>query len=151
MSGSPHFYAHHSHDFETRRSVTGVLKFINKTPIPWYSRRQNTVETLTYWSDLLVVIISMEFPTSMPYKIRIRMVPIDGPAWILGDNDSVMTSLSIPYRTIKNNHNGIAYSNSTCMILIYFMCMYQVYILYYMGSFCKYIGPNISISCCTLF
>jgi hypothetical protein len=30
------------------KSVTGVLHFFNKTPIDWYSKKQNTVETATY-------------------------------------------------------------------------------------------------------
>jgi len=32
--------ADHAHDQLTRRSVTGILLFINNTPIKWYSKRQ---------------------------------------------------------------------------------------------------------------
>jgi hypothetical protein len=34
--------ADHAHCLETRRSVTGVILFVNKTPIKWYNKRQNT-------------------------------------------------------------------------------------------------------------
>jgi hypothetical protein len=39
------------HDMCTGRAITGVLHFINKTPIDWYSRKQSTLETATYGSE----------------------------------------------------------------------------------------------------
>ena len=38
------------HCLLTGRSVTGILTFINKTPINWFSKKQATVETATYGS-----------------------------------------------------------------------------------------------------
>jgi hypothetical protein len=32
-------------------SGTGILQMINKTPLDWYSKKQATVETATYWSE----------------------------------------------------------------------------------------------------
>ena len=40
-----------SHDWTTGRAVTGTLDFLNGTPIDWFSKRQNTVETATYGSE----------------------------------------------------------------------------------------------------
>jgi hypothetical protein len=40
--------ADHAHCEVTRRSVTGILVFINSTPVRWYSKMQKTVETSTY-------------------------------------------------------------------------------------------------------
>ena len=39
--------ADHAHDVATRRYVAGILLFINNTPVKWYSKRQNTVESST--------------------------------------------------------------------------------------------------------
>ena len=39
------------HNLVTGRSVTGVLHFLNKTPIDWCSKKQATVETATYGSE----------------------------------------------------------------------------------------------------
>jgi len=36
------------HGWTTGRAVTGTLNFLNGTPIDWFSKRQNTVETATY-------------------------------------------------------------------------------------------------------
>jgi hypothetical protein len=37
--------ADHAHDTVTRRSVSGILLFLNGMPVKWYSKRQKTVET----------------------------------------------------------------------------------------------------------
>ena len=36
-------------DLVTRRSQSGILIFINRTPVTWYSKRQNIVEASTFW------------------------------------------------------------------------------------------------------
>jgi hypothetical protein len=46
--------ADHSHDLVIRRSITGILVMLNKTPIRWVSKLQKTVETSTYGSELVV-------------------------------------------------------------------------------------------------
>jgi hypothetical protein len=40
------------HDVVTGRSVTGILLLANKTHIDWYSKKQATVETAIYGSEL---------------------------------------------------------------------------------------------------
>ena len=41
------------HDIMTRRSVTGILYLVNKTPFDWYSKKQATCETATYGSEFV--------------------------------------------------------------------------------------------------
>ena len=41
------------HDWITGRAVTGILHFLNKTPVDWYTKRQATVEAATYGSELV--------------------------------------------------------------------------------------------------
>ena len=103
------FDANHAHDLETRRSVTGVLLFLNKTPVQWYSKRQGTVESSTYGSELVAARIATELTMAMRYKLRMLGVPINGPADLLGDNKSVVTNCTIPSSTLKKKHNAIAY------------------------------------------
>jgi hypothetical protein len=45
--------ADHAHDLVTRTSITGILVMINNTPIRWISKRQKTVETSTYRSEMV--------------------------------------------------------------------------------------------------
>ena len=45
--------ADHAHDQVTRRSVTRILVLLNNTPMRWVCKRQKTVETFTYGSELV--------------------------------------------------------------------------------------------------
>jgi hypothetical protein len=51
----------HAHDLVTTRSITGILVMMNNTPIEWIAKRQNTVETSTYGSELVLSRIAMNF------------------------------------------------------------------------------------------
>ncbi|MCY7390403.1 MAG: Ty1/Copia family ribonuclease HI, partial [Leptolyngbyaceae cyanobacterium CAN_BIN12] len=75
--------ADHAHDLVTRRSVTGILAFVNNTPIQWMSKRQKTVETSTYGSELVAARVATEMILDLRYKLRMLGVPLDGPALML--------------------------------------------------------------------
>ena len=36
-------------------------------------------------------------------------IPLDGPSWLLGDNESVVKSSIIPASTLKKRHNALSY------------------------------------------
>ena len=42
------------HDLMTGRSMSGILHFINQTPIQWFAKKQSTVETATYGPEFMV-------------------------------------------------------------------------------------------------
>ena len=48
------------HDALSGRSVTGILHMMNATPIDWYSKKQATVETTTYGSELVAARICVK-------------------------------------------------------------------------------------------
>jgi hypothetical protein len=75
---SAYFDADHAGCLQTRRSTTGMIMFLNGTPIKWYSKRQNTVESSTYGSEIVAGRITVEFAIEMRYKIRMLGVPIVG-------------------------------------------------------------------------
>ena len=54
----------------TRRSQTGVLIFLNKAPIHWYSKRQATVEVSTFGAEFIGMRIAVEMVEAMRYKLR---------------------------------------------------------------------------------
>ena len=101
--------ADHATDHETRRSVTGYLLFINKTPIKWYSKKQNTIETSTYGAELVALRIAVETVIEFRYKLRMMGIPIMGPSQVLCDNNSVVLNTTLPSSTLKKKHNAIAY------------------------------------------
>jgi hypothetical protein len=77
--------ADHAHYQLTRRSVTGIIQFINNTPVKWMSTWQKTVEKSTYGSELLASRFATEMFIEVRYNLRMLGVPIDGPALMLGD------------------------------------------------------------------
>jgi hypothetical protein len=36
-------------------------------------------------------------------------IPLDGPAWMFGDNQSVLTSSTLPHSSLNKRHNALAY------------------------------------------
>jgi hypothetical protein len=60
--------ADHAHDQVTRRSVTGILLLVNGMPIRWYSKRQLTVETSSYGSELVAARIATDHIIELRYK-----------------------------------------------------------------------------------
>jgi hypothetical protein len=101
--------ASHADDVITRRSTTGFIIFINKTPILWYSKRQNCIETSTYGSEFTALRIATEHIIGLRYKLRTLGVPLMGPAYTFCDNNSVVLSSTIPGSILKKKHNAIAY------------------------------------------
>ena len=101
--------ADHAHDELSRRSVTGVLLFANNMPIRAISKRQATVETSTYGSELVASRIAVDLIIEFRYTLRMLGVPIDGPAVLLGDNKSVVLNTSIPSSVLKKKHCACNY------------------------------------------
>jgi hypothetical protein len=77
--------------------------------VKWISKRQPTVETSTYGSELVAARVAIDTIIEFRYKLRMLGVPIDGPAMMLGDNMSVVLNTTIPSSMLKKKHNAIAY------------------------------------------
>ena len=101
--------AAHADDLVTRRSTTGIIIFVNGTPIKWYSKRQNAVESSTYGSEFVALRIATELITGLRYNLRMLGIPLAGPANVFCDNQSVVTNASIPSSMLKKKHNAISY------------------------------------------
>ena len=81
--------ANHASNQVDRRSQTGVLNFINKAPIQWFSKRQATVEASTFGAEFCAMKTAIEMIEALRYKLRMFGVPIDGQANIFCDNEAV--------------------------------------------------------------
>ena len=97
------------HDKVTGRSASGMIHLVNKTPIDWFSKRQNTVETATYGSEFVAARIAVDQIVDLRYSLRMLGVRIDGPTWLFGDNLSVVNSATIPSGKLKKRHNVLSY------------------------------------------
>ena len=94
----------HAGNTVTRMSQTGLLLFVNRAPIIWYSKRQNTVETSTFGSEFIAMKTAVEKIEALRYKLRMFGVPLEGPTNIFCDNESVFKNASIPDSTLKKKH-----------------------------------------------
>lgn len=101
--------ADHAGDMMTRRSRTGVLLYVNSSPILWYSKRQNSIETSTFGSENTALKTAIELTKGVRYKLRMMGIPIEGHAHLQVDNMSVVKNMTIPESTLKNKTNAIAY------------------------------------------
>ena len=100
--------ADHAGCRETRRSHSGILLFVNRAPIMWYSKRQNTVEASTYGSELLAMRLAIEMIEGLRYKIRMMGVPLEEECAVFCDNSAVVTNTK-PESTLKKKHAAINY------------------------------------------
>jgi Reverse transcriptase (RNA-dependent DNA polymerase) len=101
--------ADHAGNRVTRRSHTGILIFLNKAPVIWYSKRQNTVESSTFGSEFVALKVATEMLQGLRYKLRMMGVALDGPANVFCDNNSVVTNSTVPESTLKKKHVSICY------------------------------------------
>ena len=68
--------ADHAHCKLTRRSTTGIMLFVNNMPVRWVSKRQKTVETSTYGSELVAARIAVDLIVEMRYVLRMLGVKV---------------------------------------------------------------------------
>ena len=92
-----------------RRLHTGVLCYVNKAPILWHSKRQNTVETSTFGSEYCAMKTAIDMIEGLRYKLRMMGIPLIGPTSVFCDNQSVVKNTTAPESVLKKRHNAIAY------------------------------------------
>lgn len=101
--------ADHASDTVTRRSRTGFLAYLNSAPIYWWSKKQNSVESSSFGSEFTAMKQCCEYLRGLRYKLRMMGIPCEGPAYIYGDNQSVLANTTIPDSTLKKKSQSIAY------------------------------------------
>jgi hypothetical protein len=82
---------------------------VQNAPIIWYSKKQNTVESSTFGSELVALRVARDLIAALRTKLRLFGVPLKGPANVLCDNLGVVKNTSIPESTLTKKHNLINY------------------------------------------
>jgi hypothetical protein len=101
--------ASHASDLDTRRSVSAHLVFLGRTPVSWYSKRQNTVETSTYSSELVSFRIAVDKALAIRYQLRAMGLKVTHPVVMLCDSQSVCANMQLPSSTLKKKHQAVAW------------------------------------------
>ena len=81
--------ADHASDTITRHSRTGFLVYLNCAPIYWSSKKQNSVESLSFETKFIATKQCCEYVHGLRYKLRMMGISCDDPKVIYGDNQSV--------------------------------------------------------------
>ena len=97
------------HDERTGRSVTGILHFLNATPIDWYSKKIATVETSTYGAEFMSARTCVEQLIDLRITLRYLGVPIRKISYMFGDNESVVNSSMHPTSKLHKRHVALSY------------------------------------------
>ena len=67
----------------TRKSVTGILVFLNGSLVRSYCKKQNTVKASSYGAELMAGRIATEVSVEYRYYYRMLGIPIIGPVRLL--------------------------------------------------------------------
>ena len=97
------------HCLLTGRSVTGVLHFLNKTCVDWFTKKQSTAETATYGSEFSGARTCVDQVLDMRTTLRYLGVRVKGKAKMWGDNKSVVESASFPFSRLHKRHHILAF------------------------------------------
>ena len=115
--------ASHASDKMTRRSQTGILIFVNRAPIIFFSKLQNSVETSTFGSEFTACKQAVELIKALRYKLRMFGVPIEAPASMYCDNEAVYKNVAIPSSVLNKKMHSVSYhycreavASGTCRI-----------------------------------
>ena len=108
---STHWFvdSYHASNTVTRCSQTGLLLFVNRAPVTWFSKRQNTVETSIFGSEFIAMKTAVEHVEALRYKLRMFGIPMEGPTNVFCDSEEVFKNTSIPDSTLKKKHRNICY------------------------------------------
>ena len=87
-------------------SASGILHFLNQTPLEWLSKRQAQVETATYGSEFMATRQAIEQIIDLHYTLHMFSVPLDGASWFFGDNKT------IPHSSLGKHWNALSYNCS---------------------------------------
>ena len=101
--------ADHASNTVTRRSRTGYFVWLNSALVYWFSKKQTSVESASFGSEFTAMKQCCEYIRGLRYKLRMMGIPCNGPALILGDNQSVLANTTIPDSTLKKKSQSIAY------------------------------------------
>ena len=99
----------HAHDKVTRRSITGLLVLLGRTPVFVLSKRQGAIETSTYGAEFCAMRTAVEEVQSIRYMLRCLGVKVTFASLICGDNSAVISNCTVSASLLKKKHVAIAY------------------------------------------
>ena len=104
--------ANHVGDKTTRISITGIIKFCNRSRIIWHSKRTNGVETSTFGSEVTAMKNFVDLIAALRYKLRMFVIPIERSTDIFCDNEAVYKNAYTPESKLRKKRHSTSYHMS---------------------------------------
>jgi hypothetical protein len=104
-----HVDSDHAGDQLIRRLRTGHFIFLNSVPLIWFFKRQPTVETSVFGAEFVAMKNGMKTVRGLRYELCMMGVPVDEPAYVCGDNVSVMHDTQRPELMLKKKSNSVCH------------------------------------------
>ena len=101
--------ADHATDTVSHHSRMGFLICLNCALIYWSSKKQTPVESSSSGSEFVTMKQHCGYVRGLRYKICMIGVPCEGPTYIMGDNQSMLATSSIPDSVLRKKGQSIAY------------------------------------------
>ena len=83
--------------------------FLNGAPIYWFSKRQGGVETSTFGSKFCAMKVTTEYVQGLQFKLRMMSIPVEEPAFVFDDNQSVLANTTNPASMLKKKSNSVSF------------------------------------------
>ena len=77
---------------------------MSNTPLAFVSKRQKTVETSTYGSELVAAQMAVNMIVEWWCKMQMLGLDLEEKAWLVGDNMSVVVNTTVPSSNLKKKH-----------------------------------------------
>ncbi len=99
----------HTVEYVTQYSRTCFLVFLNSAPIYWFSYKQNSAETSTFGAEFCVMKLTIEYVQGLRYKLRMPGMQCKEPAFVYGNNQSLLANTIVPDLYMKKKSNSCTY------------------------------------------
>jgi hypothetical protein len=73
------------------------------------SKKQVSIETSSFGYEFCAMKQCTEYVRGLRYKLWMLAIPCEDPAFVYGDNQSILCNTSIPESTLKKKSQSIAY------------------------------------------
>jgi hypothetical protein len=84
-------------------------RFLNQTPMNWYSKKQATVGTATFGSEFITARTTIDQIVDLQMTLRYLGVPIREKSYVFGDNKTVIDASSTPHAKLHKRHNALSF------------------------------------------
>ena len=101
--------SNHGHNKVTRRSITGLIAFLGRTPAFYLSKQQGAIEMSTYGAEFCAMKTGVKETIAIRYMMRCLGVNVETACLLFGENMGVIQNSTIKLSLLKKKHVAISY------------------------------------------